>query len=189
MDVKKDIEKAVEILNAGGIILYPTDTIWGLGCDATNENAVKRIFELKRRPQAKAMISLVDSEESLIQWLEYVPEAALREIRNKKCRPLTVIYDKPKGIATPLKADDGSAAFRITNHYYSNALCAGLGRPIVSTSANYAGDPSPASFNGIDDNIKKEVDYICKCERESASGSPSRIVKINDEGNVKVIRE
>lgn len=188
MEKSKDLEKALDVLRSGGIILYPTDTIWGLGCDATNEKAVERLFKIKKRPDSKAMISLVESMESLSKWVEPIPEGALKELRKDGQRPLTIIYDSPAGISSLLKAEDGSAGFRITNHEFSNNLCKKLGRPLVSTSANFSGKASPSCFDEIDEEIKKGVDYACQTGRDTFCSVPSRIVKVSEDGII-IIRE
>lgn len=187
-EMEEDLMKALETLQRGGIILYPTDTIWGLGCDATNEEAVERLFRLKGRPSSKAMISLVDSIGSLRNWVSNIPEVALREIMVSK-RPLTIVYPEVNGISVNLIADDGSAAFRIPQNEFTAELCRRLGHPLVSTSANFAGEPSPSSYDRIPENLKVMVDYTCQTGRGSAEASPSRIIKIEADGSVSVIRE
>ena len=136
--MKESLDKALEVLKNGGIILYPTDTIWGIGCDATNTEAVKRIFELKQREDAKAMLMLVGSEGQLQQFVKEVPDVAWQLI-DSAVNPLTIIYDEPINISPALLAEDGSAGFRITNEYFSRSLCQRLRRPVVSTSANISG--------------------------------------------------
>ena len=185
----EDLKKAVKVLKDGGVILYPTDTIWGLGCDATNVEAVKRLFKIKARPDSKAMISLVDSLETLRRFVKKIPETALRELEVNDGRPLTVIYDSPTGIDELLIAPDGSAAFRISSHEFSQKLCSGLGGPLVSTSANISGEKAPATFGEIDPALREMVDYVCRSERDSKASIPSRIVKINDNDEVTVIRK
>lgn len=184
--VKQDLENAVDVLRRGGIILYPTDTIWGLGCDATNPAAVDKIFRLKGRADSKAMISLIDSLPSLGEWIEMVPKEAKKAI-DKTESPLTIIYDTPRGLAPNLTAHDGSAAFRIPRLEYTASLCRLLGRPVVSTSANISGKPFPRNFQEIDPAITEEVDYVCIYGRDR-EGSPSRILKISNSGCVTVIR-
>lgn len=187
-DTARDLSQALGKLEKGGIILYPTDTIWGLGCDATNEDAVKRLFDLKHRPGAKAMISLVGSLDCMKNWVKHVPDAAIEEIKSA-CRPITVIYDSPFGISDLLKAEDGSAAFRIPDYEFTKELCLRFGKPIVSTSANFSGANAPNSFEDIDENILKKVDYICQNGRNRLGNSPSRIIKISNNGEKIVIRE
>ena len=187
-EIKIDIESAACVLRNGGVILYPTDTIWGIGCDATNCKAVDRIFKLKKRSDSKAMISLVDSFMSLEKWVTFIPEEAKKEIRDCRC-PISVIYDSPIGICNALRAEDGSAAFRIPDLEFTRELCSILGRPIVSTSVNISGCPSLVSFDEIDCSFFKSVDYVCRFGRDVVpKKTPSRIVKVNNAGIVTVIR-
>lgn len=143
--MEKDIENCLKVLEAGGIILYPTDTVWGLGCDATNPDAVAALYALKRRRDSKSMLSLVDSRESLLRWVGELPEnaeATLAEaILAEPGRPTTVIYPSPRGLAPGLIAEDGSAGFRISGEAFTRELCRRFGRPVVSTSANISGEP------------------------------------------------
>lgn len=183
----KDFLKALDTIKDGGVILYPTETIWGIGCDATNGEAVRRIFEIKRRADGKAMISLVDSVEMLEKWVENVPDVA-RELIAESKGPVSIIFDRPNGIAEELKADDGSAAFRICNLKFAASLARELGRPLVSTSANVSGQTTACSFNEISSEIKDSVDYIVKFGRDIQGCSPSSIVKITDDGTVVKLR-
>jgi L-threonylcarbamoyladenylate synthase len=187
--VKADIDKALEVLNKGGIILYPTDTIWGIGCDATNADAVKRIYELKRRADSKSMLVLTDNAARLASYVNEVPEVAydLIELTNK---PLTIIYDGAKNLAANLIAEDGSVGIRVTNETFSKTLCTRFRKPIVSTSANVSGEPSPACFVEISDDIKNGVDYIVAFRQDDTTkAAPSGIIKLGAGGQVKVIRE
>lgn len=184
----KDLENALSVLERGGIILYPTDTIWGLGCDATNPDAVKRIFELKGRADSKAMISLVDSVESLHSWISEVPQQTGRLIEESE-RPLTIIFEGACGIAPSLMATDGTAAFRIPNYEFTLELCKRLGKPIVSTSANFSGQEAPSTFTEIDSELADKVDYVCLYGRDSKSATPSRIIKFMPDGQILTIRE
>ena len=186
--MEEDLKKALEVLRGGGLILYPTDTIWGIGCDATNDHAVESLFRLKHRPDSKAMISLVDSLCSLKKWVESVPHKALCEIENAS-RPLTIIYDRPTGISEKLKAEDGSAAFRIPVFSFTRMLCKECGFPLVSSSANVSGKPSPATFREIDEEIINGVDYVCSTGRETSGVRASRILKITDNEKLTIIRE
>ena len=186
--MKESLDKALEVLKNGGIILYPTDTIWGIGCDATNTEAVKRIFELKQREDAKAMLMLVGSEGQLQQFVKEVPDVAWQLI-DSAVNPLTIIYDEPINISPALLAEDGSAGFRITNEYFSRSLCQRLRRPLVSTSANISGRPSPKSFADIDQEILDGVDYVVEVRRdEKGEAAPSNIIKIGNDSVVKIIR-
>lgn len=183
----EDINKALEVLKAGGVILYPTDTIWGLGCDATNKKAVERIFEIKKRADSKSMLSLVGSDGMLQQFVYEVPDAAWQLI-DAAVNPLTIIYDRPRGIASNLMAEDGSAGFRITGEAFSKTLCMRLRKPLVSTSANISGQPAPRCFREISPDILSAVDYIVEYGRDEDNSSPSNIIKVTDSNVIKIIR-
>lgn len=173
----------------GGIILYPTDTIWGIGCDATNEEAVKRIFQLKQREDTKSMLVLMDNPAKLQTYISEVPDIAwdLIELTDK---PLTIIYDGAKNLAPNLIAEDGSIGIRITDEAFSKELCRRFGKPIVSTSANISGNPSPSNFFEIDDEIKNAVDYIVEFRRKDRSkAAPSGIIKLEKDGSIRIIRK
>lgn len=183
-----DMAEALATLNRGGIILYPTDTVWGIGCDATNAEAVKRIYELKKRADSKSMLMLVGSEGELQRTVEQVPETAWMLIE-AAVNPLTIIYDKPKGVAENLCAEDGSIGIRITGELFSRTLCQRLRRPLVSTSANVSGKKTPRTFSEIDDEILQGVDYVVKYGRyDKTPHKPSNIIKVSDNGVIKVIR-
>ena len=185
---RDDIKKAVEVMNNGGVILYPTDTIWGIGCDATNPEAVEKVYKIKRRAESKALISLVDSEAKIQFYVRDVPEVAwdLMELAEK---PLTVIFDNVRNIAPNLLADDGSAGFRITKEEFSKELCFRMRRAIVSTSANFSGEPSPRNFKDISEELKAAVDYVCASRRDENRNPPaSSIIKLGEGGLVKIIR-
>lgn len=187
--MKDDIKKALEVLNAGGIILYPTDTIWGIGCDATNEEAVKKVYQLKQRSDSKALIVLIDSPAKLNYYLSEVADMAwdLIEVTDK---PLTIIYDDARNMASNLIAEDGSLAIRVTQEKFSHELCQRFRKAIVSTSANISGQPSPNSFSEISDEIKNGVDYIVGFRQEELSNpKPSSIIKLGKGGEIKIIRE
>lgn len=187
-EYREDINKAIDVMNKGGVVLYPTDTIWGIGCDATNEEAVKRVFEIKRRNDAKALITLIDSEAKLEAYVENVPEVAWQLIEVAE-RPLTIIYDGARNLAPNLLAEDGSVGIRITREEFSKNLCMRMRRPIVSTSANISGEPSPQSFADISSEILSAVDYVCTSRREEKQNPPaSNIIKLGVGGEVKVIR-
>lgn len=184
---KEDIDKAVETLRNGGIILYPTDTVWGIGCDAANSDAVKKVFSLKRRADAKAMLMLVGSDAQLQQYVANVPDIAWQLI-DAAVHPLTIIYDTPRNIAPELLAEDKSAGFRITSEPFSKALCQRLKRPLVSTSANISGSPAPRCFDQIQEEIVRGVDYVVVYGRECRESIPSNIIKVKDNSEIKVIR-
>lgn len=184
-----DIKAALEVLQKGGIILYPTDTIWGLGCDATNEEAVKRIFEIKKRDTSRSMIILMENAALLERYVEEVPEIAydLIELTDK---PLTIIYDGAKNLARNLMAKDGSIGIRITTEAFSSDLIRRFKRPIVSTSANISGKPSPANFREIAQEIVDAVDYVVNYrQNESQKTAPSSVMKLGRGGEIKIIRE
>ena len=185
----EDIKKAVDVLHHGGIILYPTDTIWGIGCDATNFDAVKRIYRLKKRTDSKSMLILLDNDAKLNSYLHEVPEIAY-DLIDLSDKPITIIYDGAKNIASNLIAEDGSIGIRITTEEFSKQLCARFKKPIVSTSANVSGEPSPGHFGEISDEIVKGVDYVVKFRQEENSpAKPSSIIKLGNKGQVKIIRE
>jgi L-threonylcarbamoyladenylate synthase len=187
--MQEDIKKALEVLRAGGVILYPTDTVWGLGCDATNEEAVKRIFEIKKRVDAKAMLVLVDSEAKLQAYVDEIPDMAwdLIELTTK---PLTIIYPDAKNLAANLIAEDKSIGIRVTNEEFSKTLCARFRKPIVSTSANVSGEPTPGIFHEISDKIIHAVDYVVNYRQDSTEGAkPSSIIKLGKGNLIQIIRE
>lgn len=187
--MKEDIKQACEVLQKGGVILYPTDTVWGIGCDATNEEAVRRIYDIKKRADSKAMLVLVDNEVKVDYYVQDVPSVAW-ELIEYTTKPLTIIYDGARNLAPNLLAEDGSVGIRVTTEEFSRQLCYRFRKAIVSTSANISGKPSPAIFNEISDEIKQSVDYIVRCRREETSYSkPSSIIKLGKGGLVKVIRE
>lgn len=184
----QDIRNALDTLRKGGIILYPTDTIWGIGCDATNADAVKKIYDLKRRAESKSMLALVDSEAALERTVNDVPEVAW-ELIDAAVRPLTIIYDHPHGVAKNLLAEDGSLGIRITGERFSNELCRRLRRPLVSTSANISGEKAPESFREIPQVIIDGVDYVVAYRQdENINAVASNIIKLSDGGLFKIIR-
>lgn len=188
MTMTEDIKKACEVMAAGGIILYPTDTIWGVGCDATNEKAVQRVYELKKRADNKAMLVLMDSDAKLNMYVSDIPEIAWDLIRVAD-RPLTIIYSNAKNLAANLLAADGSVGIRITNEEFSRKLCERFRKPLVSTSANVSGDPSPANFSEVSEEIRKGVDYIVGYRQDDRTkAQPSGIIKLGVGGLVEVIR-
>lgn len=187
--MKEDIRKACEVMQKGGVILYPTDTVWGIGCDATNEDAVKRVYEIKKRADSKAMLVLVDNAVKVDFYVDGAPEVAF-DLIELSTKPLTIIYDKAKNLAPSLLAEDGSVGIRVTSEEFSNQLCYRFRKAIVSTSANVSGTPSPAAFHEISDEIKQAVDYIVQSRQdEKAKSKPSSIIKLGSGGQVKVIRE
>lgn len=185
---REAIAKAVEVMNQGGVILYPTDTVWGLGCDATNSKAVRRIYEIKRREDSKSMLCLTDAIGRVDYYFDRVPDIAwdLWDVADK---PLTLILPRARNVAPELIAADGTMGIRITKEAVSNALCARLKRPLVSTSANISGEPTARCYADISDEIKQAVDYIVPLRQdEKANPAPSGIIKVDDGGVIKVIR-
>lgn len=184
-----DLKGAVETLRKGGIILYPTDTIWGIGCDATREEAVDRIFKIKMRQDEKSLLILLDDPKKLTRYVEEVPDTAwnLIEIANK---PLTIVYPKAQNLAPNLIAEDGSVGIRIVMDDFCREMIRSFGKPVVSTSANISGMPWPPYFQKIDRSIVKSVDYVVKHrQNEKLRGKPSGIIKLGQGSEVTVIRE
>ncbi|MCM1518616.1 MAG: L-threonylcarbamoyladenylate synthase [Pseudoflavonifractor sp.] len=188
-NIEEDIKQACATLSRGGVILYPTDTVWGIGCDATRPDAVRRVFEIKRRADSKALITLVDSVERLERYVDNIPDAA-RDIIELSDRPVTIVYDRGRNLAPELLADDGSVGIRVTAEEFSRRLCRAYRKPIVSTSANISGSPTPATFKDITPAIKSAVDYVATTRRgDSAPHKPSAVIKLSDDGTVKIIRK
>ncbi len=185
---KQEIISAMAVLKRGGLILYPTDTIWGIGCDATNADAIERVYALKNRPGAKALICMVSDFKMLNQYVSDIPEVAY-DILKYAAKPTTIIYDKPIRVAENLLAEDESLAIRVSKHNFSKALIRKYKRPIVSTSANISGQPSPNSFQEIDPAILEGVDYVVNLERNKKNGPPSAIIKLKNDGTVQIIRD
>jgi L-threonylcarbamoyladenylate synthase len=187
---QSDLDNALSALRAGGVILYPTDTVWGLGCDATNAAAVKRIYQIKQRADEKALICLLGSAAELERWVSGVPSIAY-DLIDAAVSPLTIIFDRAlvPPLATGLAAPDGSLAVRITSEEFSAALCRGLRRPLVSTSANIAGAPTPRTFAEITSEISSQVDYVCRSGRDNIPSKPSSIIKLTESGCVNIIRQ
>ena len=184
---QSELKKALEHLKAGNIILYPTDTVWGIGCDASNEDAVKKIYKLKRRADSKALICLVADDRMLSRYVEKVPPAAL-DIVQIADSPITIVYDRPTNVATNLIADDNTLAIRIPDNEFCYQLTRRLNAAIVSTSANISGEPTPRDYQEISEEILKGVDYIVNLPSEKKNVKPSSIIKISNDGVVKIIR-
>ena len=185
----EEIKKVVEVLRSGGVILYPTDTVWGLGCDATNEKAVKRIFEIKKRTDTKAMLVLIDNPSKLQSYVDEVPDIAwdLIELSEK---PLTIIYPQAKNLALNLIGEDKTIGIRVTKELFSRTLCMQFRNPIVSTSANISGNSTPMNFAQIPDEIKNAVDYVVIFRQNDKSKSvPSSIIKLGKGNLFHLIRE
>ncbi|MDD2436609.1 MAG: L-threonylcarbamoyladenylate synthase [Massilibacteroides sp.] len=185
----EDIKKACEVLSEGGLILYPTDTVWGIGCDATNEDAVRRVYALKRRIDSKAMLVLVDSTAKLNSYVEDIPDMAW-DLIELSTNPLTIIYPKAKNLPPCLVAEDGSIGIRVSTEEFSRKLCERFRKPLVSTSANFSGTPAPALFSEISEEIKKGVNYIVGYRQDDTHrATPSSIIKLGVGGLVQIIRE
>ena len=183
-----EVEKALEVLRNGGVILYPTDTIWGIGCDATNENAVRRIYEIKNREDSKSMIILVADERDILQHVA-APDLAVFDFMQEQTRPTTIIFEHAVGLPRNLIADDGSVAIRIARDEFCRHLIKRLRKPIVSTSANISGQPSPKNFTEVSEEIQKAVDYVVKWRQDDTTiAAPSQIIKWNNDGTRVVIR-
>lgn len=172
-------------MREGGVILYPTDTIWGIGCDATNEDAVRRVYEIKQRQDSKAMLVLVDSSVKVDFYVRDVPEVAW-DLIDLADKPLTIIYSGARNLAANLLAEDGSVGIRVTNEDFSKRLCQQFRKAIVSTSANISGQPSPKNFSEISEEVKSAVDYIVGYRQEEMSNpKPSSIIKLDKGGVIK----
>lgn len=188
-DFKTELQKAVEVLKNGGIILYPTDTVWGIGCDATNADAVEKVYQLKQRSEAKSMIVLVDTDARLERHVQEVPEMAW-DIIDISDKPTTIIYDQAKDLASNVVAEDGSIAIRVVKDKFCQQLVRGLGKPIISTSANISGSNSPKSFKDIDAAVLNGVDYVVNLrQNEQNNSQPSTIIKLSNSGVVQIIRK
>ena len=188
IDYLNDIEKCLEVLQNGGIILYPTDTIWGLGCDATNEAAVAKIYKLKKRAEEKSMIVLLAADKDLIQYITE-PDLSALDYLHTTTKPTTVIYDGATGLAENVINRDGTVAIRITKDAFCKHLIKRFKKPIVSTSANVSGDQSPTQFSFITTEIKNGVDYIVQHRQNDLTPAvPSAIIRWNKDGTIAVIR-
>lgn len=193
MTREEDIRRAVETMRKGGVILYPTDTVWGIGCDATNAEAVKRVYEIKQRDDSKALICLVDSDARMQRYFRNVPDVAWQLIDSLKegdAKPTTLILDGAINLAENLVAEDGSVGMRITNEPFSKELCYRFQKAIVSTSANISGEPAAQNYCDIDQRIIDAVDYVCWSRRqEHKPHTPSSIIKLKENGEVTIIRK
>ena len=192
MTREEDIRQAVETMRKGGVILYPTDTVWGIGCDATNAEAVKRVYAIKQRDDSKALICLVDSDARMQRYFRNVPDVAWQLIDSlaEGGKPTTLILDGAINLAENLIAEDGSVGIRITNEPFSKELCYRFQKAIVSTSANISGEPAAQNYCDIDPRIIEAVDYVCWSRRqEHKPHTPSSIIKLKENGEVEVIRK
>ena len=192
MTREEDIKNAVEVLRKGGVILYPTDTIWGIGCDATNAEAVKRVYDIKQRDDSKALICLVDSDARLQRYVRDVPDVAwqlIDSLKDSDAKPTTLILDGAINLAPNLIAEDGSIALRITNEPFSKELCYRFQKALVSTSANISGEVAAQNYRDIDPRIVEQVDYVCWSRRqEHKPHTPSCIIRLRPDGEVSIIR-
>lgn len=201
MTREEDIKNAVKVLREGGVILYPTDTVWGIGCDATNAEAVKRVYEIKQRDDSKALICLVDSDARLQRYVRQVPDVAWQLIDSIKeaatvsdgspsgVKPTTIILDGAVNLAPNLIAEDGSIALRITNEPFSKELCYRFQKALVSTSANISGEPAAQNYSDIAPELIEKVDYVCWSRRqEHKPHQPSSIIRLRQNGEVEIIR-
>ena len=189
MTQEQDIKNAIEAMKKGGVILYPTDTVWGIGCDATNAEAVKRVYDIKQRDDSKALICLVDSDDRLQRYVRNVPDVAWQLIDCVE-KPTTLILDGAVNLAPNLIAEDGSIGIRITKEAFSHELCYRFQKAIVSTSANISGEPAAQNYRDIDPRILEKVDYVCWTRRqEHQPHQPSSIIKLSADGQVVIIRK
>lgn len=187
-DIKTEVQKAFEVIKNGGIILYPTDTVWGIGCDATNSGAIKKIFALKKRTESKSMIALVSGDRMLYQIFNEIPEPAF-QIWDLSEKPTTIVLDKPQNIAPQLIAEDNSIGIRIVKEPFCFNLMERMKTPLVSTSANISGEPTPKSFSHISPEIVKGVDYVVNLYQNKIMDKPSTIIKLMLDHRVTIIRK
>ena len=188
MSIEEDIQQAISVLRAGGVILYPTDTIWGIGCDATNAAAIQRVYQIKQRPDSKALICLVDSPNRLTPYVAGIPAVAW-DLMDCNDKPLTIIFDQGKNLPSCLLAEDGSIAMRVTHEQVSQQLCYRFQKPIVSTSANISEEPAPQCFADISPELINSVDYVMQSRRqEHRPQHPSSIIKLTQNAEITIIR-
>lgn len=189
MNQQDDIKKAIEVMKNSGVILYPTDTVWGIGCDATNAEAVAKVYKIKHRDDSKALICLVDSPVRLQRYVRNVPEVAW-QVMELATKPTTVIFDNAVNLAPNLIAEDGSIGMRVTQEDFSKELCYRFQKPIVSTSANISGEPAAENYKDISEELLNSVDYVCYSRRqEKKPHTPSSIIRIKVNGEVEIIRK
>ncbi len=186
-----EARRAAEVMRRGGVVVYPTDTVWGIGCDATNDEAVRRVYEIKRRANHKAMIVLVGSPNDVERYTDGVPDIAYELMEAAEgTRPVTIIYDKGRMLAPSLLGPDGSIGIRVTTETFSRSLCRAMRRPIVSTSANVSGEPTAANFREISKEILDAADYVVHCRRdETERGLPSSVIRLTNDGVVEILRK
>lgn len=187
-DINTEVHKAYEIIKEGGIILYPTDTVWGIGCDATNPEAIAKIYKLKQREETKSMIVLVNGERMIYNVFKEIPEVAWQIIDLSE-KPTTLILDHPRNVAKNIIAADDTLAVRLVKEPFCYKLLERMKNPLVSTSANISGEPTPKSFKEISTEIINGVDYVVNLHREKNCQNPSTIIKLTNDSQVKIIRK
>ena len=188
MDINQEIQKAFEVIQQGGIILYPTDTVWGIGCDATNEEAIAKIYKLKQRDDSKSMIVLMNGEKMMYNVFKDIPEVAWQIIDLSE-KPTTLILDNPRNVAKNIIAEDKTLGVRMVKEPFCFKLMERMKKPLVSTSANISGQPTPIAFKDISPEIVNGVDYVVNLHRDKINGKPSTIIKLTSDSQVKVIRK
>lgn len=189
MDFTQDVEQCLQVLHAGGLILYPTDTVWGIGCDATNPDAVQKVFDLKKRPETKSMIVLLADERDLLQYVAHVDLAVFDYLQSVQ-KPTTVVYEGAIGLAGNLVNADGTIAIRIVKETFCKHLIKRFRKPVVSTSANISGLPTPAIFADIATDIKEQVDYVVQYRQQDATpATPSAVVRWKNDGTIETLRK
>ena len=186
--MQSEIENSLSILKKGETLLYPTDTVWGIGCDATNYDAVSKVYEIKNRVESKSLVVLVNSLEMLSDYVKEIPLKVI-EVLHKSTSPTTIIYNNPIGFASNCVASDNTIAIRIVKNEFCKQLIHQFAKPIVSTSANISGNPTPKSFSEIDKAILDSVDYVVNLHREEINSKSSTILKVNNDGSVLTIRK
>ena len=187
-EILADVDRACKVMQEGGIVVYPTDTIWGIGCDATNADAVARVYEIKRRADHKALITLVPDAGWVERYVEEVPDVAW-ELLDVAVDPMTIVYDRGKNVATNLMGEDGSIGLRVISEFYSRELCRRLRKPVVSSSANVSGDPSPMCFAEISKEILDAADYVAMYRRDDKGGiKASTVIRLGAGGLIKILR-
>ncbi len=188
MQINNEIHNAFEVIQNGGIILYPTETVWGIGCDATNAEAVAKIYALKKREETKSMIVLVNGERMIYNIFKEIPSVAW-DILDLSEKPTTLILDNPRNVAENLISPDKTLGIRIIKEPFAYKLLERMKKPLVSTSANISGMPTPISFKEISEEILKGVDYVVNLPNEKMTGKPSAIIKLTNDSQVKIIRK
>lgn len=186
--MKSDLKKSLEVLKNKGLIVYPTDTVWGIGCDATSVSAVNKVYALKRRSESKSLIILVSDRDMLAQYISELTQKTISFL-SKAEKPTSVIYSKPMGLASNAVASDDTVAIRIVANDFCRKLIKNFGKPIISTSANISGSPTPKSFQEIEPVILESVDYVVNLQREVKNEKSSTIVKLEEDGRITVLRE